>query len=350
MPVSSCLFRVCGGNKRLRFVGKVDGGMDFSHIDADTVIGGSPCHRFSSNICTFHPYQMFVMWIRQQVACYYNLYTVLVLQVSMIICGIWVWLMMNSHIGIWEWQLQSGGDKRCTSLSEPQGSTIDAKKSLENSQVVPDKDLYVRFGDRHHEDSHAWENSHVGSGIDDAEGSVNLEDEIVDEAVLEDEDLAKFLWYEVRVTDTGIGLTKEQQGRLFQSFSQADSSTTRKFGGTGLGLAICKGVVEVMNGSIWVESEAGKGSTFVFCVPLRAALNSSRYLPELELPSPERDKRELASWKSKGRTLRVLVAEDNMVNQLLIRKMLKHYGHEVQLFLLSSGVQFRVQWDFSLES
>jgi hypothetical protein len=72
--------------------------------------------------------------------------------------------MMNSHNGIWEWQLQFGGNKRCTALSEPQGPTIDAKKSLENSQVVPDKDLYVRFGDRHHEDSHAWENSHVGSG------------------------------------------------------------------------------------------------------------------------------------------------------------------------------------------
>jgi hypothetical protein len=63
----------------------------------------------------------------------------------MVICGIWVWLMMNSHIGIWEWQLQSGGDKRSTSLSEPQGSTINAEKSLEDSQVVPDKDMYVRF-------------------------------------------------------------------------------------------------------------------------------------------------------------------------------------------------------------
>ena len=69
---------------------KVDGCIDFPHIDADTVIGGSPCHRFSNVICAFHPYQMFVMWIRQQVACNYNLYTVLVLKVSMIICEIWV--------------------------------------------------------------------------------------------------------------------------------------------------------------------------------------------------------------------------------------------------------------------
>ncbi len=68
----------------------------------------------------------------------------------------------------------------------------------------------------------------------------------------------------VSVRDSGIGMTPEQVGRMFQSFSQADTSTTRKYGGTGLGLAICKSLVEQMNGRIWVESEAGKGSTFHF--------------------------------------------------------------------------------------
>ncbi|CAK9859606.1 unnamed protein product [Sphagnum jensenii] len=135
------------------------------------------------------------------------------------------------------------------------------------------------------------------------------------------------IWFEVRITDTGIGLTQEQQGRLFQSFSQADSSTTRKFGGTGLGLAICKGVVAVMGGAIWVESEAGKGSTFAFCVPLRPTLNPAKYFPEPDVPSPHKVK----SVRTKGQSLLVLVAEDNTVNQLLIRKMLKHYGHEVEL-------------------
>ncbi|MFP3153829.1 response regulator [Lachnospiraceae bacterium ZAX-1] len=71
---------------------------------------------------------------------------------------------------------------------------------------------------------------------------------------------------QIEVCDTGIGLSKEQQSRLFSSFEQADSSTSRKFGGTGLGLAISKRIVEMMNGQIWVESELDKGSTFAFTI------------------------------------------------------------------------------------
>jgi CheY-like chemotaxis protein len=72
----------------------------------------------------------------------------------------------------------------------------------------------------------------------------------------------------ISVTDTGIGISEEQQKRLFSSFEQAESGTSRKFGGTGLGLAISKQIVEMMNGRIWIESELGKGSSFIFTVEM----------------------------------------------------------------------------------
>lgn len=83
--------------------------------------------------------------------------------------------------------------------------------------------------------------------------------------------------YRFEIKDTGIGLTKEQQEKLFKAFSQADSSTTRKYGGTGLGLRISKEFVEMMDGRIWVESEKGKGSSFIFEITLEEVERERKY-------------------------------------------------------------------------
>jgi two-component system, sensor histidine kinase and response regulator len=110
-----------------------------------------------------------------------------------------------------------------------------------------------------------------------------------------------------RVRDTGIGLTQEQMGRLFQSFSQADTSTTRKFGGTGLGLAISKKLAELMGGEVGVESEHGRGSTFWFSARLGIGTATRRQL----LPNPD----------LRGR--RALVVDDNDHARAVIIDMLE---------------------------
>jgi PAS domain S-box-containing protein len=113
------------------------------------------------------------------------------------------------------------------------------------------------------------------------------------------------------VTDTGIGVPPEQQRRIFDAFAQADSSTTRKFGGSGLGLAISSRLVEIMGGRIWVESAAGKGSTFHFTS--RFGLQQS---PAVRPALPE---------KVALRGLHVLVVDDNETNRRILGSMLKHW-------------------------
>jgi len=90
---------------------------------------------------------------------------------------------------------------------------------------------------------------------------------------------------QIKVSDTGIGIAPEQHKRLFSSFEQAESSTTRKYGGTGLGLPISKRIVELMGGSIWIDSELNKGSTFTFVLPLKRGVQSPRKLlsPDVNL-------------------------------------------------------------------
>ena len=121
---------------------------------------------------------------------------------------------------------------------------------------------------------------------------------------------------EFAVCDTGIGMSMEEQARLFKPFSQTDSSTTRKYGGTGLGLSICKRMVELMEGSIGVESVQGQGSRFFFSV--RLGIGS-------ELPQAPRH------LSADLRNLDVLVADDNATSREILEELLTGFGYTVTL-------------------
>ncbi|NGM37807.1 response regulator [Methylobacterium sp. DB0501] len=119
------------------------------------------------------------------------------------------------------------------------------------------------------------------------------------------------------VSDTGIGIAPEQHGRLFQRFSQVDGSIRRQYGGSGLGLAICKGLVDLMGGTIGVESRPGAGSTFWFRVRLPAC------------PAPAAE--EAAGRPEPVRPARLLLVEDVPINQDLARAVLEADGHSVDV-------------------
>jgi CheY-like chemotaxis protein/HPt (histidine-containing phosphotransfer) domain-containing protein len=119
------------------------------------------------------------------------------------------------------------------------------------------------------------------------------------------------------VSDTGIGIAPEAQGRLFTEFTQVDSSISRRFGGSGLGLAICRRLIERMGGTIGVESAPGKGSTFHF---------------DVMLTLPRGDMAPAAAPVPEGAVAprRILIAEDNATNRLVATRMLERMGHRVE--------------------
>jgi len=134
---------------------------------------------------------------------------------------------------------------------------------------------------------------------------------------------------EFAVRDTGIGIPQDRLSRLFQSFSQVDASTTRRYGGTGLGLAISKHLCEMMGGRIWVESEVGKGSTFFFTVQVYPTSGKlSEYLVK-EQP--------LLAGK------RVLVVDDNATNRQILLLQTRSWGMEATV--LSSGKEALAAFD-----
>jgi CheY-like chemotaxis protein len=119
-------------------------------------------------------------------------------------------------------------------------------------------------------------------------------------------------WIEFAVADTGIGLDEEQQARLFQSFSQADPSTSRKYGGTGLGLVISRRFAQMMGGEISVESEQGKGSVFTVRLPRVASQ------PPAESPSPPREQATVSV-----RPTVLVVDDDRATRDLIVRGLVK---------------------------
>ncbi|ENO8973716.1 response regulator [Vibrio parahaemolyticus] len=121
------------------------------------------------------------------------------------------------------------------------------------------------------------------------------------------------------VSDTGIGIAPDKQGRVFNSFEQADSSTTRRFGGTGLGLAIVKKLTELMGGSITLKSVEGVGTQFIVTLPIP--------WNESEKPSPQHTPVQTRSTQN----LRILLAEDNRVNALVAKGFCEKLGHAVDV-------------------
>jgi PAS domain S-box-containing protein len=123
------------------------------------------------------------------------------------------------------------------------------------------------------------------------------------------------------VRDTGVGIPADKLDAIFETFTQVDSSHTRKYQGTGLGLAIVRQIVELMGGSLQVESMPGTGTTFLICVPVQEVCTAERSTPGMQLESRQQI--------TVSGPLHILLAEDNIVNQTMIKVGLERKGHSV---------------------
>ncbi len=130
------------------------------------------------------------------------------------------------------------------------------------------------------------------------------------------------------VEDTGIGIGPEKQSIIFESFSQADSSTSRKYGGTGLGLAITKRLSEILGGEILVQSQLGKGSVFSLLIPIQTDVPQPVISKQGDLLDRQQGFCELDDLEFSGR---VLVAEDDSSNRELISTLLEKMGLEANI-------------------
>ena len=124
------------------------------------------------------------------------------------------------------------------------------------------------------------------------------------------------------IEDNGIGISKEKQENMFESFSQGSIQINRKYGGTGLGLSIVKGLIEILKGKIYLKSELGKGTTFIFEIPLT-------YAPE-EVEIIKEDYSKNIS-KLDISNIKILIVEDNKINQMITKKILNKMGLECEI-------------------
>jgi CheY-like chemotaxis protein len=135
------------------------------------------------------------------------------------------------------------------------------------------------------------------------------------------------------VCDTGVGIAEERLGALFEKFTQADASTTRRYGGTGLGLSICRELVQLMGGEISAESRPGEGSSFRATLPI----------PKVgEAAAPAFGPRPAPAGEPEQLRIRVLAAEDNLVNQLVLKTLLHQIG--VDPVMVENGEQAVAAW------
>ncbi|MCL1904203.1 MAG: ATP-binding protein [Oscillospiraceae bacterium] len=152
----------------------------------------------------------------------------------------------------------------------------------------------------------------------------------------------------VEVSDSGIGITEEQQRRLFNAFTQAKSGTSREYGGTGLGLAISKNIVELMGGRIWIESELGKGSKFIFTFSAKRG--------NISHEDDKEEKLKIIKDEFKGK--RIMIAEDVEINREIIMSLLENTGlkidcaengkQAVELFTENAGIYNAVFMDIQM--